>query len=62
MDLHEIASKHLNNRDLVKLSEEAKKKSMLLIEEQGISAIALAISKTFVEIIQMPEEIIGREK
>ncbi len=37
MDLHEIAAKQLKNKDLLKLSEKAKEKSMLLLEEQGIS-------------------------
>lgn len=56
-DLHEIAAVQLKNKDLIKLSEKAKEKSMLLLEEQGISAIALALSKTLVDFVQHPEKI-----
>jgi|GEM_PF-1826563 len=57
MNLHEIAAVQLKNKDLIKLSEQAKEKSMLLLDEQGISAIALALSKTLVDFIQHPEKI-----
>lgn len=56
-NLHEMAAVHLKNKDLIKLSEKAKEKSMLLLEEQGISAIALALSKTLVDFVQHPEKI-----
>ncbi len=56
-DLHEIAAVRLKNKDLIKLSETAKEKSMQLLDEQGISAIALALSKTLVDFVQHPEKI-----
>ncbi len=56
-NLHEIAAVQLKNKNLIKLSEKAKEKSMLLLEEQGISAIALALSKTLVDFVQHPEKI-----
>jgi len=42
---------------LIKLSAKAKEKSMLILEEQGISAIALALSRTLVDFVQHPEKI-----
>ncbi|MCZ7392378.1 MAG: hypothetical protein ABOK23_00870 [Candidatus Methanoperedens sp.] len=56
-NLHEIAAVQLKNKDLIKLSAKAKEKSMLLLEEQGISAIALALSRTLVDFVQHPEKI-----
>lgn len=56
-DLHEIAAKQLRNKDLVKLTHKAKEKSMQLLEEQGISTIALALSRTLVDFVQHPEKI-----
>lgn len=56
-NLHEIAAVQLKNKDLIKLSEKAKEKSMLLLEEQGISVIALALSRTLVDLVQHPEKI-----
>ena len=44
----------LVEKNLMSLTEEAKKKSLLLLEEQGISAIALALSRVLVEFIQQP--------
>lgn len=57
LDLHEIAAEQLKNKDLVKLSQKAKEKSMQLLEEQGISTIALALSRTLVDFVQHPEKI-----
>jgi len=57
MNLHEIAAIQLKNKDLIKLSEQAKEKSMLLLDEQGISALALALSNTLVDLVQHPEKI-----
>jgi len=59
INLHEIAAIQLKNKDLIKLSEHAKEKSMLLLEEQGISSIALALSRTLVDFIHHPEKIKG---
>jgi hypothetical protein len=56
-DLHEIAASQLKNRDLVELSRKAKEKSMLLLEEQGISTIALALSRTLVDFVAHHEKI-----
>jgi hypothetical protein len=56
-DLHEIAAVQLKNKDLVELSQKAKEKSMLLLEEQGISTIALALSRTLVDFVAHPEKI-----
>ena len=56
-DLHEIAAKQLRNKDLVKLTHKAKEKSMQLLEEQGISTIALALSRTLVDFVQHPEKM-----
>ncbi len=56
-NLHDIAAVQLKNKDLIKLSEKAKEKSMLILEEQGISAIALALSRTLVDFVQHPEKI-----
>ncbi|MCZ7372649.1 MAG: hypothetical protein O8C60_03155 [Candidatus Methanoperedens sp.] len=39
------------------MRKKAKEKSMLLLEDQGISAIALALSKTLVDLVQHPEKI-----
>jgi len=55
--LHEIAAAQLRNKDLVELSQKAKEKSMLLLEEQGISTIALALSRTLVDFVAHPEKI-----
>ncbi len=57
LDLHEVAATQLKNKDLIKLSEKAKEKSMLLLDEQGISTIALALSKTLVDYVHHPEKI-----
>ncbi len=57
LNLHEIAAVQLKNKDLIKLSEQAKEKSMLLLDEQGISSIAIALSKTLVDFVQHPEKI-----
>jgi len=57
LDLHEIAAAQLKNKDLVELSQKAKEKSMLLLEEQGISTIALALSRTLVDFVAHPEKI-----
>lgn len=57
LNLHEIAATQLKNKDLIKLSEKAKEKSMLLLEEQGISAIALALSRTLVDYVHHPEKV-----
>ncbi len=57
LNLHEIAAMQLKNKDLIKLSEQAKEKSMLLLDEQGISSIALALSRTLVDFVQHPEKI-----
>jgi len=57
LNLHEIAAVQLKNKDLIKLSEQAKEKSMVLLDEQGISSIALALSKTLVDFVQHPEKI-----
>jgi len=57
MNLHEIAAIQLKNKDLIKLSEQAKEKSMLILDEQGISALALALSNTLVDFVQHPEKI-----
>lgn len=57
LNLHEIAAMQLKNKDLIKLSEQAKEKSMLLLDEQGISSIAIALSKTLVDFVQHPEKI-----
>ena len=35
-DLHAIAARHLKGKDLIALTEEAKERSSLLLEEQGI--------------------------
>lgn len=56
-DLHEIAAAQLKNKDLLKLTQKAKEKSMLLLEEQGISTIALALSRTLVDFVAHPEKI-----
>lgn len=56
-NLHEIAAMQLKNKDLIKLAEQAKEKSMLLLDEQGISSIALALSRTLVDFVQHPEKI-----
>ncbi|MDO9098006.1 MAG: hypothetical protein Q7U60_07780 [Candidatus Methanoperedens sp.] len=56
-NLHEIAAMQLKNKDLIKLTEQAKEKSMLLLDEQGISSIALALSRTLVDFVQHPEKI-----
>ena len=56
-DLHEIAAEQLKNKDLIKLTQKAKEKSMQLLEEQGISTIALALSRTLVDFVQHPEKI-----
>lgn len=56
-DLHEIAAVQLKDKDLIKLSQKAKEKSMLLLEEQGISTIALALSRTLVDFVKHPEKI-----
>jgi len=56
-NLHDIAAVQLKNKDLIKLSAKAKEKSMLILEEQGISAIALALSRTLVDFVQHPEKI-----
>jgi hypothetical protein len=56
-DLHEIAAKQLKNKDLVKLTQKAREKSMQLLEEQGISTIALALSRTLVDFVKHPEKI-----
>lgn len=56
-DLHEIAAEQLKNKDLIKLTQKAKEKSMQLLEEQGISAMALALSRTLVDFVQHPEKI-----
>lgn len=56
-DLHEIAAEQLKNKDLIKLTHKAKEKSMQLLEEQGISIIALALSRTLVDFVQHPEKI-----
>ena len=56
-DLHEIAVKQLKNKDLIKLTRKAKEKSMQLLEEQGISTIALALSRTLVDFVHHPEKI-----
>ena len=56
-DLHEIAAKQLKNKDLIKLTHKAKEKSMQLLEEQGISTIALALSRTLVDFVHHPEKI-----
>jgi hypothetical protein len=57
LDIHKVAAKHLKNKNLLELSEKAKEKSMLLLEEQGISVIALALSKSLVDFVQHPEKI-----
>jgi len=56
-NFHDIAAVQLKNKDLIKLSAKAKEKSMLILEEQGISAIALALSRTLVDFVQHPEKI-----
>jgi len=56
-NLHDLAAVQLKNKDLIKLSAKAKEKSMLILEEQGISAIALALSRTLVDFVQHPEKI-----
>lgn len=56
-DLHEIAALQLKDKDLIKLSQKAKEKSMLLLEEQGISTIALALSRTLIDFVKHPEKM-----
>ena len=56
-DLHQIAAKHLKGKNLIELTERAKDSSSSLLEEQGISVIALALSKVFVDFIQHPEKM-----
>jgi len=57
LNLHEIAATQLKNKDLIKLTQKAKEKSMLLLDEQGISTIALALSRTLVDYVRHPEKI-----
>jgi len=57
LDLHEIAATQLKNKDLIQLSQKAREKSMLLLEEQGISTIALALSRTLVDFVAHPEKM-----
>ncbi len=42
IDIHEIAAKQLKNKDLLKLTEQAKEKSMLLLDEHEIYTICTA--------------------
>lgn len=49
--------KKLKKGDLVMTVHKAKRRSTILLEEQGISALALFISKALIDAVEHPEKI-----
>ena len=47
----------LQGTDIVKAVHKAKLRSTRLLEEQGISTLALILSKTLVDVIEHPEKM-----
>jgi len=54
-DLHEIAKKELKEKGLMGSIEETKEASRKLIEDQGISVIALMIAETLDTVLEHRE-------
>jgi len=54
--------KNLKAVDILAATLEARKKSMKLLEEQGITTIALAISEFLVKFVEQPDSALERLK
>ncbi|MDZ7263954.1 MAG: hypothetical protein ONB16_05175 [candidate division KSB1 bacterium] len=52
----------LKTKDIQKATLEARKKSMKVLEEQGIAAIALAVSEFLVKFVEQPESALEKLK
>lgn len=50
----------LQTEDIFEATHKAKEKSMKLLEEQGITTVALALSKFLVEFTEHPEEVLQK--
>ncbi|PKO24036.1 MAG: hypothetical protein CVU38_01095 [Chloroflexi bacterium HGW-Chloroflexi-1] len=51
---------HLQTDDIVAATQEARRKSMRVLQDQGISAIAILISNVIAEAIDHPETLTDR--
>ncbi|MBI1926133.1 hypothetical protein HYR99_18010 [Candidatus Poribacteria bacterium] len=49
--------KELKTEDLIEAAHKAKEKSHLLLEDQGISTLALLLSELIVDFIKEPERL-----
>ncbi|HUV80165.1 MAG TPA: hypothetical protein VMW40_05005 [Candidatus Bathyarchaeia archaeon] len=56
-ELDRKLERKLQGTDLVNAVHKAKLRSTRLLEEQGISTLALILSKTLVEVIEHPEKM-----
>ena len=56
-ELDRKLERKLQGTDLVNTVHKAKLRSTRLLEEQGISTLALILSKTLVEVIEHPEKM-----
>ncbi|GFP19819.1 hypothetical protein HKBW3S03_01323 [Candidatus Hakubella thermalkaliphila] len=50
----------LKTTDILEASQKAKEKSMALLEDQGLAAVALALSQTLAELVQRHQEILRK--
>lgn len=56
-ELEQMVEEKLENVDLMQAVHQARLKSTRLLNEQGISTLALIISKTLIDVIEHPEKM-----